>query len=173
MDHTNARRLSDIADRAEILDCLNRYARGMDRHDRDLARSAYHDDAIDDHLGFSGPVDDFLDWAFTYQERGVRHQHYIGNHLAEIDGDSAHAETYFFFVASPPDDDAPLSIYGGRYIDRLERRDGRWSIVVRRLLVEWATSADSSLPVGDLGVGGHIARDRTDCSYQRPLEVDR
>ena len=55
-----------LSDRAEIRDCIERYARGMDRRDRDLLRSAYHDGAIDDHVGFVGPVDDFIDWAFAY-----------------------------------------------------------------------------------------------------------
>lgn len=173
MDDADARRLQELADQAEILNCIHRYARGMDRHDRELARSAYHDDAIDDHLGFSGPVEEFLDWAFAYQDEGIRHQHYISNHLAEVDGDQAHAETYFFFVASPRADDAPLSLYGGRYIDRFERREGRWAIVTRRLLVEWATSSESLLPVEGLGVGARVARDTTDASYQRPLKVDR
>ena len=49
-DHEDlSRRLRALEDRNEILDCLARYARGMDRLDRELARSAYHDDAIDDN----------------------------------------------------------------------------------------------------------------------------
>jgi hypothetical protein len=38
-DHTE-RKLLERLDRAEILDCITRYARGMDRLDRALARSA-------------------------------------------------------------------------------------------------------------------------------------
>ena len=44
----------------------------MDRLDRELARSAYHDDAIDEHGGFVGPVDGFLDWAFAYHAGQIR-----------------------------------------------------------------------------------------------------
>jgi hypothetical protein len=90
-----AQRLAELADRTDILDCMHRYTRGMDRLDRDLVRSAYHDDAVDDHIGFSGPVEAFLDWAFEYHSGQVRHQHYITNHTVELDGDQAHAETYF------------------------------------------------------------------------------
>lgn len=53
-------RLHELIDRADIYDCMLRYARGMDRRDRPLLRSAYHDDAIDEHVGFVGPVDDFM-----------------------------------------------------------------------------------------------------------------
>jgi hypothetical protein len=161
-----------LADRAAILDCMHRYTRGMDRLDRALARSAYHEDAVDDHVGYSGPVEGFLDWAFAYHARQVRHQHYISNHHVDLDGDTAHAETYFTFVGTEPQADAPLTVFGGRYVDRLERRDGRWAIVVRRFLVEWATNPASLLPVGGAGLGGTIARDATDASYQRPLAID-
>ena len=46
-------RLQELCDGAEILDCLQRYARGIDRLDRELLRSAYHDGAIDDHVADS------------------------------------------------------------------------------------------------------------------------
>ena len=58
-------RITRLEDRAEIRDCMMRYARGMDRRDRELLRSAYHDGAVDDHVGFVGEVDDFIDWAFA------------------------------------------------------------------------------------------------------------
>ena len=160
-----------LFDKAEILDCMQRYARGMDRLDRELARSAYHDDAVDDHLGYSGDVEGFLDWAFQYHDSQVRHQHFLHNHSVEVDGDVAHAETYYVFVGTERDPEAPLTMVGGRYVDRLERREGRWAIVVRRCLVEWATNPPSLLPVEDLGLGGTVARDRSDVSYDRPLTI--
>ena len=38
-------RVARLEDRAEIHECMMRYARGMDRRDRELLRSAYHDGA--------------------------------------------------------------------------------------------------------------------------------
>ena len=55
-------RITRLEDRAEIREAMMRYARGMDRRDRELLRSAYHDGAVDDHVGFIGEVDDFIDW---------------------------------------------------------------------------------------------------------------
>jgi hypothetical protein len=167
-------RVRALADRAEIIDCLSRYARGMDRLDRDLARSAYHDDAIDDHIGFVGHVDDFLDWAFAYHGGQVRHQHYVTNHSVELDGDDAHVESYYLFVGTERDDAAPLTITGGRYIDHFQRRDGRWAIAKRLCLVEWQTNAPAllhSAAVEFIATHGTIARDGTDSSYERPLAI--
>ncbi|MDT3440863.1 MULTISPECIES: nuclear transport factor 2 family protein [unclassified Pseudofrankia] len=166
----------ELADRAAILDCMHRYARGMDRLDRALARSAYHDDGIDDHGAFVGAVEDFLDWAFSYHADQARHQHYLANHSVELDGDRAHAETYYLFVASYPDAETPLTIVGGRYVDRLERRDERWGIVARVCLVEWQTTLPDQLTSQALAFLAQIqtvARDHTDASYDRPLVVSR
>jgi SnoaL-like domain len=169
-------RLGALLDRAEILDCIHRYARGMDRLDRELVRSAYHDDAIDDHGAFVGPADDFLDWAFAYHAGQSRHQHYVTNHSVEIDGDKAHAETYYVFVGTERDPEAPLRVVGGRYVDRFERRAGRWAIAARVALVEWQTEIASGLTqaaIDFLADVGSIARDHTDTSYERPLVVRR
>jgi SnoaL-like domain len=169
-------KVRELADRAEILDCMHRYARGMDRFDRELVRSAYHEDAIDDHAMFVGRVDDFLDWAFAYHAGQTRHQHFLTNHTVELDGDQAHAETYYTFVGTDADLEVPLRVVGGRYVDRLERRAGRWAIRARVCLVEWQTEAVSGLSPAALaflaGVGT-VARDRTDASYDRPLVVRR
>ena len=169
-------KVQELADRAEILDCLHRYTRGMDRQDRELARSAYHDDAIDIHLTIVATVDAFLDWAFKYHAKQSCHQHYITNHTVELDGDTAHAETYYLFVGSYPNDERPVTVAGGRYIDRLERRDGRWAIAARVCTAEWENRAESFLrnpPLGPdvLANGLIMARDRTDVSYDRPLDV--
>lgn len=169
-------KLQELCDRAEILDCMHRYARGMDRLDRKLLRSAYHDGAIDDHVGFVGVVDDFIDWAFDYHASQTRHQHYLMNHSAEIAGDEAHTETYYVFVGTDRDPTKPLIVSGGRYIDRLERRDGRWAIVARVCLVEWQSEATSLLPpeaVDFLDTVQTVARDASDTSYDRPLAVTR
>jgi len=160
--------IRELTDKAEILECMHRYCRGMDRLDRELARSAYHDDAVDDHIGYSGGVEGFLDWAFDYHATLVRHQHYISNHSVELDGDVAHAETYYLFIGTERTEGAPLTMFGGRYV---ERRDGRWAIVVRRCLVEWAMSPESLLPLEGAGLGGTVARDLTDASYERPLVI--
>jgi hypothetical protein len=169
-------KLRALVDRSEIVDCLTRYCRGIDRQDRELVRSAYHDDAIDDHIGFVGGVDDFIDWAFDFHATQVRHQHYVTNHTIELDGDTAHVETYYFFIATMTDDATPLSATGGRYVDRFERRDDRWAIAARLCVVEWMTELPSLLDgpaVEFLTIAGTMSRDRSDASYQRPFVLER
>lgn len=62
---------------------------------------------------------------------------------------------------------------GGRYLDRLERRDGEWRIALRTNVVEWSgTVPTMPLPfaeVADLFANGRPARSGDDPSYTRPL----
>ena len=170
-------RLARLEARTEIRACIERYARGMDRRDRDILRSAYHDGAVDDHVGFVGEVDDFIDWAFAYHSTQTRYQHYLLNHTADIDGDQAHAETYYLFVGTDKEPANHLTLSGGRYVDRLERRDGRWAIVDRVCVVEWnaeSTSLVTDEVIAMMAATMRVAtHDRSDLSYDRPLVAAR
>jgi len=169
-------RVDRLADRAEIYDCMQRYARGIDRQDRALLRSAYHDGAIDDHVGFVGDVNDFIDWALAYHSNQTRYQHYLLNHSVDSDGDEAHAETYYLFTGTDRDPANHMTISGGRYVDRLERRDGRWAIVDRVCLVEFMNESQSLLTEEAIAMvpGTRTPRhDTRDASYDRPLAAWR
>ena len=50
--------------------------------------------------------------------------------------DTAHAETYYLFAARNRDE--TNWVPGGRYFDRLERRDAAWRIAVRTNVIEWS-----------------------------------
>jgi hypothetical protein len=168
--------LQRLTDRAEIYDCMQRYARGMDRRDRALLRSAYHDGAVDDHVGFVGVVDDFIDWTFAYHATQTRYQHYLLNHTVELNGDEAHAETYYLFAGTDRQPANDMTLSGGRYVDRLERRDGRWAIADRVCVVEWNSESTSFITDEVLAMLPDVrgaTHDRDDPSYTRPLVATR
>jgi len=160
----------ELKDRQEIYDCLVRYCRGMDRFDRDVLRSAYHPDALDDHGEFVGTVEGFIDYYFAYHTKYQhRTAHQLSNHSCEIDGDTAHCETYWTFSAINKSE--PVHTSGtGRYIDRLEKRDGKWRIAARICVVD-SPSADPERASGRQSFAP-TARDRSDPRYMRPLVID-
>src|SRR5271155_3718990 len=137
MDAERLARLERLAERQDILDCLIRFSRGMDRFDRELFLSAFHPDAtIAAGVYVGGPLA-LYDWASALHDQGqVTTHHNLLNHSCEIDGDTAHTETYYLFVGR--NRDATNWIAGGRYIDRLERRDGAWRIALRTNVIEWS-----------------------------------
>jgi len=165
-------RLDRLLDRQDILDCLVRFSRGMDRFDRALFLSAFHADAEISAGEFVGGPADLYRWARQLHAAGQSAtQHDLLNHSCDIDGDTAHAETYYLFVGRNRDDSNWLA--GGRYIDRLERRGGQWKIAVRCNAIEWSgVLPGATLPfanVPDRHANGRIARGRDDLSYCRPL----
>jgi hypothetical protein len=67
-------------------------------------------------------------------------------------------------------DGVTVLVGGGRYLDRLEKRDGEWRIAVRRLVMDYSYIVDGSA-FGDGDRYPIGTWDRSDLSYRRPLEI--
>ncbi len=162
-----------LHDRQAIQDVVHRFSRAIDRQDRSLLLSCFHADGLDDHGFFAGSGADFFDWTDPSHLHLFRtHHHIVTNHSCELAGDTAHAETYWQFAGMAQAGDH-LASYGGRYIDRFERRAGNWRIATRKCLVEWwgpgMMDGNSAAIYARVG---RVARDTSDCSYDRPLTID-
>lgn len=163
-------------DRQEIYDCLLRYTRGVDRHDKELMLSAYHPDAYDKHGSGEGVASDFCDWAIDLHSNiQYRHHHIITNHTVEIDGDVAHSETYFTFWGE--NRQGPPMVAFGRYIDRFEKREGKWAIALRVCIPEisghFIPYNHSPAAAAASKSTGPSTWDKQDLSYARPLTLDK
>ena len=172
MDADKLKKLERLLDEQEIRDCLTRFSRGMDRFDRETYLSAFHEDAVMAAGPFVGSAADCYDWAMPMHEAGqVATHHNLLNCTIEIEGDVAHTETYYLFVGRNRDESNWIA--GGRYIDRLEKRDGVWRIVVRTNAIEWSGMVPTMpLPfhdVPDIHGNGVPSRGKDDPSYRRPL----
>jgi hypothetical protein len=158
-----------LLDRQAILDCLLRYTRGVDRVDEDLIRSSFWSDASDFHAATSaGGVDAFLAAWLPKQSARHRSQHYVTNQSVDLDGAEAHAETYWICVLKQIGEDEG-ELIGGRYVDRLESRQGEWRIAKRIVVHEWRSSLDFTPMLAKAAVEHWTRRDRHDLSYSRPL----
>jgi ketosteroid isomerase-like protein len=168
-------RVAHLEDRAAIADCIANHARGCDRHDAELLTSTYHDDGVDEHGTTINPGPEYATWAnAVHAATSESHLHNITTHTCEIDGDVAHADSYVLVTMLTPDGKT-ATVMCGRYVDRLERRDGAWKIALRRATVELAFTADASLLQSKyFKEQGYIkgTRDHTDPSYARPLSLD-
>ena len=161
-----------LLDKEAIREALLKYTRGIDRHDDELMAAAYHADATDDHGAYIGGPAGFIRHANgTHSKNWTVHHHFISNQTIEVEGDSAHAETYF--LATLRRKTGPIDIVAGRYVDRLERRDGRWAIAARACLVEWNGELAPTQTTMDPNLFLHGTWDKTDPSYQRPLTLNR
>jgi hypothetical protein len=158
--------IDDMLAQAAIKDVHIRYCRANDRRDEELMRSCFHPDAVIDlHEPFD--VDGFIALGRTVLDQYTVTWHNTGNQLVEVDGDSAWAEHYTISshrIAADQDGPERDFVASGRYIDRMERRDGEWRIARRMMLLDF-TRTDPVVP-GAASLGGKAgARDRSDPSY--------
>jgi hypothetical protein len=165
------KRLEELLDRAAIEDVLRRYARGLDRMDVELAKSVYWEDSEDDHQAYIGSGQGLIDWANEFHsETLATWQHFMAQTYIDLEGDVAHTETYYFVVGRKKDSNE-VHMSGGRNIDRMEKRDGRWGISARINTTEWCL--DPELMEHFIGIQANLAKDPSDPSYMRPLVVER
>ncbi len=166
-------RFEQMLDRQDIFDCLQRISRGIDRFDREMFLSGYHPDAVIDAGALVGdPARVYESGAALHEEGQVSTLHNLMNHYCEIEGKTAHTETYFEYVGRNRDGSNWAA--GGRYLDRLERRDGEWRVAFRMTIMEWSgTTPGNEVPlfegVDDVYANGTPSRSREDPAYRRPL----
>ena len=171
-----------LGDRAEIYDVAKQYARGADRHDKELVRGAFWPDAT---ISYGTPMgrDEFVDWQERLLAGYAAHQHHVTSQVVEFDGDTAHVESYVLYFLVPRDrsqDQAGPATPGralqsektwlgsGRFIERWERREGQWRILVREYVEDLALLGDTVDLCGTRSCLG--TWDESDFSYMRPLE---
>lgn len=104
--------------------------------------SVYHPDATDDHGRFKGTGLDFAAYAvprLTERYQGTMHS--ITNTVIDFAGaDLAHVESHVCARHWREDGEGSwMETFGGRYVDRFERRDGEWKIADRVVVHEWST----------------------------------
>ena len=176
MDEHNSR-MGEILAKDEIGEVIMRLARGTDRRDKELIRSCYYPDAIDDHGGFRGSGDEFADWVVEALEL-MKTLHSLAQIRIELEGNVAYTESYCLahhvFESRPglplPEGMPPDRtdwFMGLRYLDRFERRNGGpWLIANRLCAYEWGymIPASHTWELGDSYTWGRT--DRQDPSYR-------
>ena len=136
-----------LLDREAIKELVNLYCRAADRHDHELMRSLYHQDAIDDHGSFfKGLAMDFIDKLPEIQAPMKILHHNVTTHCIELNGDAAEGEVYILAFHQVEDKEASYDvIIGGRYFDRYTKRAGVWKFSERAVVADWATVQDPSV----------------------------
>ncbi|MFF3574553.1 nuclear transport factor 2 family protein [Nocardia jiangxiensis] len=131
------------------------YCRGIDRRDRELFRSVYFDDAVEDHGGmFQGPVEEFVDWVFGgFMSRINSTAHYVLNEAYRIDGDKAEGEIHrisYHRILEPGVDQRFSAV---RSFSRYECRGGIWKIARRTSVRDWIVDTPQTVDL----LGGQVA----------------
>lgn len=125
-----------LADRLEISDLLDTYARGIDSKDWDLVASVFTEDAQLDYSAFGGPkgtAQEVVAWISSSVSVFPMTQHHITNRTFSIDGDAATSSAELFAPMGMAAGEGKLSMMltGGVYNDTYRRTADGWRISSR------------------------------------------
>ena len=151
-ENNGQKRLNRWMDRQDIRGTLAAHGRGVDRCDEALLRSAYHDDGEVDYGFFQGSAREFAQTLCNAQREQPVTLHRTQNVWIRHEGDRvAISESYALaYAVTPGADGFAQSLIGGRYLDRLARRNERWKMTKRTYVLDW----NINLPVDGTGMPG-------------------
>lgn len=160
--------LQSLLDKQAIAENVLQYCRGVDRMDLELVTACYHPDAVETHGGFTGDPEAYAGWLRRILSRYAGTSHLVANQLIELEGDRAWSETYGVarHWGEPPDDYRVNFTSGFRFLDRFERRDGRWKVAERTAVLDWVSVEGPETRHPNPGGGPRGARDASDVLYR-------
>lgn len=127
----------DTADRLAIRDLIENWVLWRDARQWDRFRTVWHKDGQMWATWFQGSYEDFIRVSQEGFDRGVRIMHMLGGMSIDIRGTRAIAQTKMT-ISQRAEVEGVLCdvVCSGRFYDFLEKRRGRWGIVLRRLAYE-------------------------------------
>lgn len=135
-----------LIDREHIRDCVARLSRGEDRRDADLISGCFWPDASVDHGIFVGSFQQYLAWVVPGAPTIPVTLHTLGQSLIDLRDESALVETHVsaYHRVDMGTQERDIMI-GGRYLDRMQKRDGEWRIAQRTMLYDWLRDLGQSV----------------------------
>jgi hypothetical protein len=131
--------LQELLDRKACEDVLMRYGRTLDWLDQAGQDSCFWPDAHIDYGFFKGSGKDWVPTVMTIEATAPRRWHLTSGIMVEVAGNTAKGECYGLTVSATENEQGELTdtMFGGRYLDELEKRDGEWRISRRRYVADW------------------------------------
>jgi SnoaL-like domain len=128
---------NETLDRLAIRDLIENWALWRDAGDWDRFATVWHDDAVMNATWFQGPATEFIRVTREGWAKGVSILHFLGGTSIDLAGDRAIAQTKMTISQRGQVQGVACDVVcTGRFYDFLERRDGRWGVVVRQPIYE-------------------------------------
>lgn len=127
-----------ISDRMAISDVLYSHCRGLDRLELPLLQACYWPEAEVDYGSYRGPAQAFVELVIPALENGYElTRHGLSNTLIELRGQQAAVESLVNAAHLLPGASQEMR-FSGRYLDKLEKRNGCWKLLHRQVVIDWA-----------------------------------
>ena len=136
----------ELADWLAIAETLALYCRGIDRCDPEQLAAVFTPDAVIDYGDGAKPIAEVIPGLMAGLGAMRLTQHNISNTVIRIADLTARAETNCVALHIIPTPDGAIElVVGGRYLDTLAKREGRWQIAERLYVMDWNRTAPTTM----------------------------
>ena len=127
----------DTEDRLAIRDLIENWAVWRDAGDWERFRTVWHDDGVMMATWFQGPAAEFIRVTREGWAKGVSILHFLGGSSIDLAGNRAIVQTKMT-ISQRGDVQGVLCdvVCTGRFYDFVEKRGGRWGVVLRQPIYE-------------------------------------
>lgn len=169
-------------DRRQIRQLIENWVVWRDAGEWDAFRTVWHDDGRMMATWCQATADGFIEASRKGWEKGVSILHFLGGHSSEVSGDRAIAQTKMTISQRAPVHDVLVDVVcTGRFYDFLEKRGGKWGMVLRQPIYE-KDRMDPVDPAASLSLDGallsrfpegyrHLAYLQTQIGYDVKLDM--
>jgi hypothetical protein len=127
----------EAADRIAIRELIENWALWRDARQWDRFRTVWHNDGQMWATWFQGSYEEFIKVSQQGYDKGVRIMHMLGGMSIDIKGNRAIAQTKMTISQRAEVEGVICDVVcTGRFYDFIEKRKGKWGIVLRRLAYE-------------------------------------
>ena len=124
-------------DRLAIRDLIENWAIWRDAGDWERFATVWHDDGVMMATWFQGPAKDFIRVTQEGRAKGVSILHFLGGTSIDLVEDRAIVQTKMTISQRGNVQDVPCDVVcTGRFYDFVEKRGGRWGVVLRQPIYE-------------------------------------
>ena len=126
-----------MQDRLAIRELVENWAVWRDAGDWERFRTVWHDDGVMMATWTQGTADEFIRASIEGWNKGVSILHFLGGSSVDVAGDRAIAQTKMT-ISQRADVHGVLCdvVCTGRFYDFLEKRAGKWGVVLRQPIYE-------------------------------------
>lgn len=128
---------NETLDRIAIRELIENWIVWRDARMWDRFRTVWHDDGVMMATWFQGSADEFIRVSDEGYKKGVRILHFLGGCSVDLSGHRAIAQTKMTIAQRGPVEGVICDVVcTGRFYDFLEKRGGRWGMVLRQPIYE-------------------------------------
>ena len=126
-----------LVDRLKIRDLVENWVVWRDAGDWDRFRTVWHEDGWMQATWTQGSFEHFIQMTIEGWAKGVSILQFLGGQSIELNGDRAISQTKMTISQRAPVHGVLCDVTcTGRFYDFIERRDGRWGLVLRQPIYE-------------------------------------